>query len=113
MAANRPHRARSGTKVERDDALRPYRTRRRPRRSPAEVARPTGRYARLPDVYSAGVSSRQHAAAAPAEEHGHARPEADRGVAAGARQLPAHQVVLADGDTEDRADFIALRCRRH
>ncbi len=43
----------------------------------------------------------------------HARSEADCGVATGARQLPAHQVVLADGDAEDRADLAALRCRRH
>ncbi len=34
---------------------------------------------------------------------------ADCGIAAGARQLPAHQVLLADGDAEDGADHAALR----
>ena len=48
--------------VERHHALRPRRKRRRPRRSPAEAACAAGRNRRLPDVYSAGLPSRQHAA---------------------------------------------------
>ena len=52
-------------------------------------------------------------AAASAEDHRHARHEADRGRPPGARQLPAHQIVLADGEREDGANLAALRRRRH
>ena len=56
-----------------------------------ETARPAGRDRRLPDLYPARLPSRQHAAAASAQDHGHARHQADRGQPPGARQLPAYQ----------------------
>ena len=51
------------------DALRPHRERRGPRRSPGEAARAAGRDRRLRHLHSAGVPSRQHAAAAHPEDH--------------------------------------------
>ena len=56
--------------IERDDALRTHRERRGPRRSSAEAAGAAGRDRRIPDFHSAGVSSRQHAAGALAEDNG-------------------------------------------
>ena len=70
-----------------------------------------GRNPRLPDFYSAGVPSRQHAVAASAQNQRHARHQANCGQPSGARQFPAHQSVLADDESQDRADRVALRRR--
>ena len=61
--------ASSGLAFELHHALRPHRERRGSRRSPGEAARSAGRDPRLRDLHPAGVSSRQHAAAAHSEDH--------------------------------------------
>ena len=62
VAGDGARRAQARPAVECDDALRACGERRRPRRPHAAAARGAGRYRRLPDLHSAGLSPGQHAA---------------------------------------------------
>ncbi len=68
---------------------------------------------RLPDLHSAGFSSGQYCAPAPAENHMHVGYQANCRQPLSARQLPAYQVLLADDDGKNSANFSALRRRRY